>query len=213
MTSLSLFRPWRVVVSAAASTLFLLATVLYPVWRGRLDDGPAVVIQTAALALFCSSFAVTIGGLWAVRETSGRSLLPLIPQAIALGIMLLPPVTRQVDLAEFQQMVSWRSAVVEQVANGELAIPTPTPEPTVEVVFLPSNFPRAVSDAAGQHAVAVVRRKTGFDVVFLPPKGIRARATGYVYRSDDTYPDLPNGSLPQFDNSERIAPHWYRLTS
>lgn len=209
MYVLSSSLPWRLLASSAASAVFLGAALLHPVWRDSVDETPAIVAQTLALALFCCSFALTIGGLWSIGLTRGRSLLPLIPQALAIACVFVPSVAREIDLAEFDRMWGWRTEVVARVQSGELR-----PQSSyVEVVALPGEFPRSVSDAGGQRAVQVVQRETGFDVVFLPPKGIRARATGYVYRSDDTWPETPSDVLPQYRHSEKIAPHWYRLVS
>ncbi|HEY8477007.1 MAG TPA: permease prefix domain 1-containing protein [Chloroflexota bacterium] len=164
--------------------------------------------------LFLAVPAFTGASLWSVlhfsrRFTTRRGLaaLPLLVNALALGIFLFAPITRALDALDFRLHYEARAEVVQRVEAGEFW----SGSPAVSAVMLPQEYPRSVSDGAGQRSIVVYHEDGALHIVFFLHRGLRGESSAFLYRSDGRPPSLPNRYLPYAVASEQVADRWYRV--
>ncbi len=195
-------------VSLGASAWLVATRALPGVALDRLGERPFLFFLLLAVPVF----AVACGGSMlhlATRHASGRgAALPLLVNALALGVFLLAPMGGLLDTLDFHVHRATREDVVRRIEAGALW----SGSPSDQVAFVPSSYPRSVSDGGGQRAVTVYRTGDALHVVFFPPQGLGAARSAFLYSSSGAAPSLPEARLPQAVGAERLDGHWFRVT-
>ena len=137
----------------------------------------------------------------------GFATLPLLVNLATLALILFTPLDEALDRRNFQTHYEERVEVVRRIESGELW----SGEPLIQLVALPVEYPRTVSNGTGQRSITVYRDEGALHVVFYPQGGLLGERSAFPYRSDGNLPSLPNRVLPDAIRSEPLGDRWHRV--
>ena len=200
--------------------LLLLVSLLCSAWLLSTQLVPSGVVDlldeiwyVAWLLLAVPAFAGTCllaldHAAWGLARRQLLAAWPLGINALALGVFLLAPVSRPLDLLDFQLHHAPRAEVVRQLEAGELLTPWPWTNGTLVPLV---GYPRSLSQSAGHRMLVRFHADGALHVVIHHVTGLRREHSAFVYRSDGRPPTLPSRYLPYTGWSEPLTDRWYRV--
>ena len=197
-------------ISLLASAWLLSTRTLHRWVLDLAGEAGYVLFLLLAMPVFAAVLLWSV--VYVIRSRTGqrrRAVPPLLVNLLALVAFFAVPL-RPLDLLDFRLNQAARTAVVRRIEAGELW----NGSPSVQVAFLPRQYPRSISDGAGQRSVQVFRADGALHVVFFPHPGLRSdERSAFLYRADGRPPSLPDRYLPNAVAVEPLAERWWRVVS